>query len=849
MNARRGSTRDEGFILIVEDSTTQAVMLEALLSDEGYKVTVASDGLEALECLKERKPLLVISDIVMPNMDGYELCRTIKTDPLLKDIPVMLLTALKEPVELVNGLKSGADNFINKPYKDEFLLSQVSRILANRELRRERYFDLGIEILFAGEKHYITSDRVQIVDLLLSTFENAVSKNQALGETINQLYLAEADLRRANESLEEKVRERTEQLSHLNDVLKAVRSINRLIVREREPERLIQEACDTMVQTRGYDEAWIILVDPETGKRITAAAESLDRKDSIPLISHLRDGMLPPCTELAKQRSGSVVILNAHSPDCLGCPYDYPGKTGTMLTTDIRYGKRLKGFISLHISSSTKVDEEEVRLILEVAGDIGFAIHDINLERSHSKTFEDLNNSESLYRLHFENINDIIFSVDQDCRVTSISPSVKSVLGYSPEEIIGRKFGDLPFVTDLSTDAISSTMQRVFAGAHSSHPSVFELVARDGTSRFLDILSSPIITDTEVTAVLSVGRDITERKVAEGWLLKQRTMTECIMQTTPSGVMMVDKEGRITLINTGGCDILGVPRDVLDGHNNLMWKLEMTDHDGNKISKERVPSSLIFKTGHPIHGFDAAIQTPAGKRLFLTINGAPLLDEEGAVREVVLTFDDITERIETGKELHHTLESLQRAFIASIQVMVTTVEIRDPYTAGHQNRCAGIACAIAKEMGLSPDQIDSVRMAGTIHDVGKVSIPAEILAKPAKLTEIEFALIKEHPKKGYDILKHVEFPWPLAEIIHQHHERMDGSGYPRHLKGDEIIMEARILAVADVVEAMSSHRPYRPALGANAAMDEIEKNKGIFYDADVVDACLRLFWKKGFEIT
>jgi HD-GYP domain-containing protein (c-di-GMP phosphodiesterase class II) len=174
--------------------------------------------------------------------------------------------------------------------------------------------------------------------------------------------------------------------------------------------------------------------------------------------------------------------------------------------------------------------------------------------------------------------------------------------------------------------------------------------------------------------------------------------------------------------------------------------------------------------------------------------------------------------------------------------------MRDPYTSGHQTRSADLARAIATEMGLPQDTIEGLRMAGSIHDIGKLSIPAEILSKPTKLTDIEFSLIKEHSQKGYEMLTDVESSWPLAQIIYQHHERMDGSGYPRNLKGDEILMEARIMAVADVVEAMASNRPYRPALGIEAALTEIEKNKGIFYDNDVADACLKLFREKGFKL-
>jgi len=209
---------------------------------------------------------------------------------------------------------------------------------------------------------------------------------------------------------------------------------------------------------------------------------------------------------------------------------------------------------------------------------------------------------------------------------------------------------------------------------------------------------------------------------------------------------------------------------------------------------------------------------------------------------------DISERKQEEEKLQRTLYSLSKAFNTIVQVMVSAVEMKDPYTAGHQLRVAHLACAIATEMGLAQEKIDGIRMAGSVHDIGKLSTPSEILSKPTKLTKIEFSLIKEHAQTGYEMLKDVESPWPLAQIVYQHHERMDGSGYPGNLKGDEILLDARIMAVADVVEAMASHRPYRSALGINAALEEIEKNKGTLYDNTVADACLRLFREKGYKL-
>lgn len=197
--------------------------------------------------------------------------------------------------------------------------------------------------------------------------------------------------------------------------------------------------------------------------------------------------------------------------------------------------------------------------------------------------------------------------------------------------------------------------------------------------------------------------------------------------------------------------------------------------------------------------------------------------------------------------LESTLTDYRQAMEGIVKAMALTVEMRDPYTAGHQRRVVDLGLAIAQKMGLAQHQQDGLSMAGLIHDVGKISVPAEILSKPGRITELEYLLIKTHPQVGYDILKSIEFPWPIADIVVQHHERLDGSGYPHGLVGQEIMLEARILAVADVVEAMASHRPYRPGLGIDKALEHIAENGGILYDAEVVKVCLEIFKDNGFK--
>lgn len=218
------------------------------------------------------------------------------------------------------------------------------------------------------------------------------------------------------------------------------------------------------------------------------------------------------------------------------------------------------------------------------------------------------------------------------------------------------------------------------------------------------------------------------------------------------------------------------------------------------------------------------------------------------VRETLLDKETL-ERIvaERTAELRTAKDDLEKALNEIVHVLALTVEVRDPYTSGHQKRVADLARAIAVEMRLPEGVTESVYIAGTIHDVGKISIPSELLTKPSRLNKDEFNLIKPHPQVGYDILKDIDFPWDIAQMVLQHHEKLDGSGYPHGLSGEDITLEARILTVADIVESMAAHRPYRPALGVKIALAEITKNRGVLYDPDVVDACVKLFSEKGYQ--
>jgi PAS domain S-box-containing protein len=328
--------------------------------------------------------------------------------------------------------------------------------------------------------------------------------------------------------------------------------------------------------------------------------------------------------------------------------------------------------------------------------------------------------------------------------------------------------------------------------------------------------------------------DITGRKMAVEELL----IKDYAIESSINPIVFADLEGNLTYVNSSFLNLWGYKDD-----KEVLGK-SVIEFSSNK--EEVLQILKIVKEVGEWSG-ELIARKKDGSTLDIQLSIAIVKDKNGRPACIMVSLIDITERKRTEKKLQNTMESLRRAMGATIQAIAFTVETRDPYTAGHQKRVSNLARAIAKEMDLSDATIDGIRMVGAIHDIGKISVPAEILSKPGKLSETEFSLIKTHSQIGYDILKDIEFPWPIAHIILQHHERLDGSGYPRGLKGEDIPLEARILAVADVVEAMASHRPYRPALGLDAALEEISQNKGLLYDKDVTEVCWKLFREKGFS--
>jgi HD-GYP domain-containing protein (c-di-GMP phosphodiesterase class II) len=426
----------------------------------------------------------------------------------------------------------------------------------------------------------------------------------------------------------------------------------------------------------------------------------------------------------------------------------------------------------------------------------------------------------------------------------------------------------------------------------------FEIQGLKGTRRWLETHAVPMTTPAGETVLLGITRDITERQHAERTARKlNRTLVllsacnEALVRITGEQELVQDICQLIVELGDYPRAWVGYAEHDAAKHIRIVAQcgeqpgvLESLGLTWADDEHGQHPSALVIRNNRPLvvqdvsrepglvpwrdmmieRGIAALIVLP------LAVNKQPLgvlniiaaqadafdSDEIKLLSELA---DDLSfgigarrmsqERDVAVREQERSLERLRESLVDTVTAITTTVEMRDPYTAGHERRVAELATAIAREMGLSNDQIDGIHFGGLIHDLGKIKIPAEILSKPGRLSKTEFELVASHSQAGYDILKGIKFPWPIAQMVLQHHERLDGSGYPEGLKGEDIIIEARILAVADTVEAMSSHRPYRPALGIDKALAEIEQQRDRLYDAKAVDACLKLFRAGNFSLS
>jgi PAS domain S-box-containing protein/putative nucleotidyltransferase with HDIG domain len=451
---------------------------------------------------------------------------------------------------------------------------------------------------------------------------------------------------------------------------------------------------------------------------------------------------------------------------------------------------------------------------------------------------ETLQKSEERYRSLVENAHEAILVI-QDGIIKFVNTRAIESFGYSVQEFLSIPVFELVHPEDRNV-VIERYLQKI-NGDTTPTRHTYRSILKGGHIAWIEI-SSVLIDWEGRPATLNLITDITERKQAEEKLresqerlLKEQKFTQLLLDTSPAFIVAIDFDGKTLMMNRSLLDALEYTAEQIKGTDYLTNFVP--EEDRMKLAK--VFQEIIQKGNMTIN--ENRIISRSGRIYLVEWHGRSVTREKGSSNIFVGVGLDITDR-------KNSMDQLRKALGGTVQAIALVVESKDPYTAGHQRRVADISRAIATEMGLSPDRIEGIRMAGIIHDIGKVSVPAEILSMPRKLTDLEFSLIKTHAQSGYEILKDIEFPWPIARMVLEHHERMNGSGYPNGLTGDKLLPESRILAVADVVEAMATYRPYRAALGLSAALEEIAKNRGILYDPEAVDACLRLFREKGFLI-
>lgn len=430
-----------------------------------------------------------------------------------------------------------------------------------------------------------------------------------------------------------------------------------------------------------------------------------------------------------------------------------------------------------------------------------------------------------------EHMSNPVLWVSAEGKINYANEAAVLILEYSKTELIGSKIFDIDdnfFEQNWPEYWEKTKKKKVFVIR-----SIYK--AKSGKVFPVEITANYMDYDREEYLCIVV-KNLTEHQRVENALRRAEQEKTLILDSLSELVFYYDSELKTLWVNKAAGETAGEPPSNLIGVSwEDIWKKL-------KVSKENHPVSEFIKTGE----FQKKEVVSEDKKFWL-VRIYPIKNIENQTVGIVEIALDITQRKNAEGQRKISLARTRRILEETVEALAATSERRDPYTAGHQRRVAQLACAIAREMGLAYEQVEGIRMAANIHDVGKVYVPAEILSKPTTLSGLEFSIIQTHPQIGYDILKEIEFPWPIASIVLQHHEKLDGSGYPNGLKGKDILIEAKILTVSDIVEAMASHRPYRAALGIEAALEEIKEEKKGIYDREIVSVCLNLFSVKRFR--
>ncbi|MHB9072300.1 MAG: PAS domain S-box protein [Desulfobaccales bacterium] len=503
----------------------------------------------------------------------------------------------------------------------------------------------------------------------------------------------------------------------------------------------------------------------------------------------------------------------------------------------ILHGEQVLGVMNLYVKTGHLRSASEEQFLNAVANTLAGIIMRREAEKARRR-------SDQEFSLLVGNVPAIVCKGYFDGYASFIDNKVERLLGYSRDEFEQRriKWTDLILKEDLGQ------ARRIFLKAlKGSYSYVREYrMRRKGGGIIWVQERSQIVLDAkgQIDYISAVLFDISKRKQGEEALRREKETAQRYMDIAPVIFAVFDTTGKITLLNKKGCEILGYPEEEILGR-------KFEDFMPGALKAEQVPlfqAWMSDELGNFVDPYEAPVFDKTGEERIIAWRSVTLRNQVGEITGGLAAGEDITGRRRAEEALKDSLDRVRRTLEGTVTALATAVETRDPYTAGHQRGVAQLACAIAEELGFSPDRLEGMRVMGFLHDIGKIAIPAEILSKPGRLSEYEFNIVKFHSQVSYDILKEVDFPWQVALAVLQHHEKLDGSGYPHGLLGEDIIVEARILTVADVVEAMASHRPYRASLGIDQAIEEISQKRGVLYDPAVVDACLTVLREKRVEL-
>lgn len=633
-----------------------------------------------------------------------------------------------------------------------------------------------------------------------------------------------------------------EEIIKQDNFLRILFNIEQLLLRTKKESEFLQQICNTLIAIKEYKLVWIGIIE-EKSHNIIPVAQSGFGKDYRLSVKVAWDDLKNSGSLIVQAiKTGKPSVMRDIGNDPIYELWRKEGlKKGRLSSTVLPffYKRKIIGILNVYSEKKDSFGDEEVRFLTKVTDNIAIGIR---ILRAENKLKEGVKRYEGMYERYrevCESLPEIIFEIDLDGNITFCNTKAFfDNFGYTKEDTDeGLNISQLLISEDQMKfkKNIGRLLDEKKVGLVE-----YTAISKDG-NRFPIIMSMTAVTSKEgqVIGLRGTILDITERKEIERKLKESEELYQSIFYNTGTAKVTIEEDTTISLANSAFEKLSGYSKEEIEGKKS--WTEFVARDDLMRLMKCRYLRKIDPNATPRNYELKFIDRQDNVKDIFVTLSRIPRTEK------FVVAILDITERKKMEEDLKQSYAKLQELLDGTITIMETISETKDPYISGHQKRVAKLATDIAEEMKLPKDKIEAIDIAARIHDLGKINIPASILAKTGKLTDIEFSMIRTHPKLSYNILKKVKFSYPIAEIVHQHHERLDGSGYPKGLKGKDIRLEAKILAVADVVEAMCSHRPYRAALGVNKALEEVKKNSGILYDPDVVNACLKVFREGGLK--